>query len=175
MNKVKWPVFLALFFLVQSIASSSVSSFENNPLNPPTNIDINYSDPAVKKIYDAVCVGLFLYELDTISRSSKEEIESGYCGLSLDSGVSFDLANMDIGKKGWTRYYPFSIGNKAFIMRIFLTSERAYQPSAPILYEGAITVPAVTFQVLPSLNEILSDCKIKPRQSYSSSEVDRSS
>ena len=128
----------------------------------------------VKKIYDAICMGVFLYELDTIARLSKEEIERSYPGLSLNSLVRFDLANMDLGKKGWTRYYPFSIGNKAFIMRIFLTAERAYQPSAPVLYEGSIADPAVTFQILPSINEMISGCKIKPRQIYSSSEVNHS-
>ena len=128
----------------------------------------------VKEIYDAICLGVSLYELDTIARLPKEEIERSYLRLSLNSLVRFDLANMDLGKKGWTRYYPFFVGNKAFIMRIFLTSERAYQPSAPVLYEGAIADPAITFQVLPSINEILSDCKIKPLRTYSLSEVARS-
>ena len=128
----------------------------------------------MKKIYDAICLGVFLYELDTIERLSKEEIERNYSGLSLNSEVRFDLANMDLGKKGWTRYYPFSVGNKAFIMRIFLTSERAYQPSAPILYEGSIANPSVTFQVLPSLNEILAECKIRPLKLYYSSSASRS-
>ena len=44
----------------------------------------------------------------------------------------------------------------------------------PILYEGTIVKASVTFQVLPSINEILSGCKIKPYQIYSSSEVNRS-
>jgi len=155
--------------------SSSILSFEISPLNPPTNIDVNYSDPAVKKIYDAICLGVFLYELDTIARLSKEEIERSCSELSLNSEVRFDLANMNLGRKGWTRYYPFSIGNKDFIMRIFLTAERAYQPSTSVLYEGSIAHPAVTFQVLPSINEIISNCKIKPHVIYSSYEVDRSS
>ena len=155
--------------------SPSVLSFESSPLNPPTNIDVNYSDPTVKKIYDAICIGVGLYELDTIGRLSKAEIERRYSGLSLNSEVRFDFANMDLGRKGWTRYYPFSVGDKNFIMRIFLTDERSYQPEAPILYEGSITNPAVTFQVLPSINEIISGCKIQPRRTCSSSEVDRSS
>ncbi len=174
MSKKKWSLLLAIFFLVQSITSSSILSFENSPLNPPTNIDANYSDGVVKKIYNAICLGVFLYELDTIGRLSKEEIERSYPGSLLNSEVRFDLANMGLGKKGWTRYYPFSVGNKAFIMRIFLTAERAYQPSVPVLYEGALADPAVTFQILPSLNEILSDCKIKPLKLYYSSAASRS-
>ena len=175
MSIKRWSLLLAVFFLVQSIASSSVLSFEGSPLNPPTNIDVNYSDPVAKRIYDAVCLGVFLYKLDTIKRLPKEEIERSYFGLSLNSEVRFDLANIDLGRKGWTRYYPFFVGQKNFIMRIFLTAERSYQPEAPILYEGSLANPAVTFQVLPSLNEILSGCKIKPRRIYHSSEVNRSS
>lgn len=174
MSKKKWSIILTVFFLVQSIAFSSALSFESSPLNPPTNIDANYSDPVIKRIYDVICMGVLLYELDAVKRLSREEIEKSYPGLSLNTAVRFDLANMDLGKKGWTRYYPFSIGEKMFIMRIFLTAERAYQPSAPILYEGSIANPPVTFQVLPSLNEILADCKIKPHRTYPSSEVNRS-
>ncbi|MDD5136897.1 MAG: hypothetical protein PHN63_06095 [Candidatus Omnitrophica bacterium] len=154
--------------------SSSCLSFENSPLNPPTNIDVNYSDPVVKNIYDAICQAVILYELDTAAGLSKEDMETSYPGLSLDSEVCFDLANMDMGRKGWTRYYSFSIGNKSFIMRIFLTSERSYQTEAPILYEGSLANPAVTFQVLQSLNELLSDLVIKPLKIHYSPEVSRS-
>ncbi len=174
MSKKKWSLLLAVFFMVQSITSSSILSFESSPLNPPTNIDVNYSDPVMKKVYDAICLGIFLYELDTIKRLSKEDVERSCSGLLLNSLVRFDLANMNMGKKGWTRYYPFSIDGKNFIMRIFLTAERLYQPAAPILYEGGISNPAVTFQVLPSLNEILSDCKVKPLKLYYSSSASRS-
>ena len=165
---------MAVFFLVHSLASSSALSFESNPLNPPTNIDVNHSSPVVKDIFDAVCLGVSLYKFDAIQRLSKEEISSLYSGLSLRSEARFDIANMDLGRKGWTRYYPFSVGDKSFIMRIFLTSERTYQSSVPILYEGSITDPAVTFQVLPSLNEILSTCKIKPQRTYYPYEANRS-
>jgi len=174
-SKKKWSVILAIFFLVQSIASSSVLSFEGSPLNPPTNVDVNYSEGAFRQIYAAVCLGVSLYELDAIRGLSKAEIERRHPGLSINSSVQFDLANMDLGRKGWTRYYPLSIGGKAFIMRIFLTSERAYQPAAPILYEGSLAHPAVTFQMLPSINEIISVHKIRPHRTYPSAEVNRSS
>ena len=174
MKEKKWTALLVIFFLVQGAASSPVLSFESSPLNPPTNIDVNHSDPVMKKIYDAICLGVSLYKLDTIAGLSRGEIERSYPGLSPNSPVRFDLANMDLGRKGWTRYYPFSVGNKSFIMRIFLTAERAFQSSVPVLYEGAIANPAITFQVLPSLNEILSDCRIKPLKLYYSSAASRS-
>ena len=63
---------------------------------------------------------------------------------------------------------------KDFIMRIFLKEDHRRQQAAPILYEGRVEDPAVVFQVLPSLNEILSNCKIKPRYAYSTREVDSS-
>lgn len=63
---------------------------------------------------------------------------------------------------------------KDFIMRIFLKEDNRRQQALPILYEGRIEDPAVVFQVLPSLNEILSSCKIKPRCTYSTRQVDSS-
>ena len=174
MSKKKWSIILAIFFLVQSIVSSSVLSFECSSLNPPTKIDAAYSDHVIKNIYDAICMGVFLYELDTIARLSKEEIKKKYPALLLNSGVSFELANMDLGKKGWTRYYPFLIGDKSFIMRIFLTSEKVYQHSMLVLYEGAIANPAVTFQILPSINDTVSSCKSNPHRVRSSSAINHS-
>ena len=173
MSKKKWSLLLAIFFLVQSISSSLALSFESSLLNPPTNIDANYSDGVVKKIYDAICLGISLYQLDAIGRSSGPDIEKSYAALALNSEARFDLANMGMGKRGWTRHYPFSVGNRAFIMRIFLTAERAYQSAEAVLYEGAINDPAVTFQILPSINDIISSCKIKPHSTYSSSEVNQ--
>lgn len=170
----KWSFLLVIFFLIQNTMPSVALSMEGDPLNPLTSININNSDQVMRKIYDAICLGVFLYELDVVKRLPKEEIEKNYPELLLNSLARFDIKNMDLGKKGWTRYYPFSVGDKSFIMRIFLTSESAHQPSLTILYEGTIASPAVTFQVLPPLNDILSDCKIKPRRAYSSSEVNHS-
>ena len=138
-------------------------------------MDASYSDGVFKQIYTAICLGVSLYELDAIGGLSKEEIERRRPGLSVNSPVRFDLENMDLGRKGWTRHYPFYIEDKSFIMRIFLTAERTYQPSAPILYEGSLANPAVTFQVLPSINEIISVHKSKPHRTYYSPEVNRSS
>lgn len=175
MNKKKWSIILAIFFLVQDLIPPPLLAIENNLLNPPTKANIGSSDTQFKKLYDAVCLGLFFYDLDAVKRYTKDAIAREYSDLLFNSEVKFDFANIDIGKKGWTRYYPFSIDNKSFIMRIFLTSEAHYQPSAPILYEGVIKNPAVTFQVLPSLNEILAGCKIRPIRTYSTRQVDSSS
>jgi len=71
-------------------------------------------------------------------------------------------------------YYPFFINDKELMMGIFLTQEKLYQHAAPILCEGNIEDHGGTFQTLPSLNEILADCKIKPHQFYSTYLVDSS-
>ncbi|MCX5668155.1 MAG: hypothetical protein NTY34_07615 [Candidatus Omnitrophica bacterium] len=174
MSKKKWSGILAVFFLVQSIMLPPMASAVNYPLTQ-IKTDSNYPDGYFKKTYDFIRFGLLLYKLDAIGRSSKEDLISNAGKMILSPGISFDLDNIDVVRKGWTRYYPFSIDGKDFIMRIFLTAERSYQPEAPILYEGSITNPAVTFQVLPSINEIISGCKIQPRRTYSSAEVNRSS
>lgn len=56
----------------------------------------------------------------------------------------------------------------------FLKGELQCQPVARVLYEGRLTKPAVTFQTLPKLSDILSDCKIEPVKTYLSTQVDRS-
>ena len=88
MIKKKWPIVLTVFFLAQSIISSSALSFESGSLNSPADSVVNYS--------------------------------------------------------------------------------------ASVLPESAIVDPIATFQISFLLNEILSGCSIKPYQTYSSSEVNRS-
>lgn len=175
MNRKKWLSALAIFILVQDAAiPHSLFSAVNHPL---TQIKVceNSVDRSFKKIYDSVCMGLAIYKLDVTGRSSKESLIDTLGKIVSPPGIRFDLKNADVLKKGWTRYYPFSIDGKNFIMRIFLTAERPYQPPVAVLYEGNIVNPAVTFQVLPSLNEILAECKIAPRRTYSTRQLDSSS
>jgi hypothetical protein len=173
-RKRKWLAVVVSFFLFSDVVIPSVSSAINFPLTQ-IKVDPNTIDRSFKKIYDSVCFALSVYVRDVIGRSAKENLIRDFSDVALHPGIRFDLEKIDMIKKGWTRYYPFSIDGKEFIMRIFLTSERSYLPAAPILYEGSIATPAVTFQVLPSLNTILSDCKIKPHRAYSPTEVNRSS
>lgn len=174
MSKKKWSIILAIFFLVQATALPPSALSANYPLTQ-IKIDSGSPDQSFRTIYDAVCKGLFLYELDALNRAPVDQILRDHGRMLTGSDVKFDLANMDIGKKGYTRYYPFAIGEKNFIMRIFLTSERRYQHQVTVLYEGNIENPALTFQVLPSLNEILSSCRIKPIRTFSTRNVDSSS
>ena len=90
------------------------------------------------------------------------------------SDVRFDFEHIDLMKKGWTRYYPFSVGEKRFVARIFLTKEAAFQQGLPVMSEIVIEDSGVTLQILPSIDEILKDCKIKPNRIYPSSQADKS-
>ena len=90
------------------------------------------------------------------------------------SDVRFDFAHIDLMRKGWTRYYPFSVGEKRFIARIFLTKEALFQPKVRVVSELVIEDFGITLQVLPGISEILSDCKIKPNNIYQSPQADKS-
>jgi len=164
---------LVVFFLIQYVVPSEILSGNNFPL-PQIRTGADSVDTLFKPIYESICVGLTIYKLDTIGHYTKEKIMTN-SRAGAGNLVRFDMDNIDVGKKGWTRYYPFSIGEKNFIMRIFLTQELQYQPKVKVLYEGTIEDPAVTFQILPSLNELLSDCSIKPIRIHSTSRVDSSS
>jgi len=172
LKKNRWLAFLVVFFLIQYFAPSETFS-EPNILLPQLKTVADPSDPMFKEIYQSVYTGLSIYMLDVTGCCTKEKLMAGL--ESAPGGpVKFDIENMDLGKKGCTRYYPFSIEDKNFIMRICLTEELRYQPKVKVLYEGTLVSPPVTFQVLPSVNDILSDCKIAPFKIYSSSQVDRS-
>lgn len=173
MHKKRYLIVALIFFLLLDASSSSILSAAGCLL-PEMKLGQNCPDVSFKKIYESVCFGLALYKSDVIGRRPKEELIKDASTAALGPGIIFDLENIDAVRKGWTRYYPFSIDGKDFIMRIFLTEELRFQPDAPVLYEGSISFPAVTFQVLPSLNEILSTCKIKPHKTYFSLEAARS-
>src|SRR3989338_7830800 len=173
MSRRKWSILTAIFFLVSSLAVSQAFSYEN--LLPQSKVSPSYSENDFKKIYESVCIGLFIYRLDAFQQCAKENLIKYLSALLRDSEVKFDLENIDIGKKGWTRYYPFSISEKSFIMRIFLTEELRFQFEAPVLYEGILTNPAVTFQVLPGINEIVAGRKAEPIRIHSTRPSDSSS
>jgi len=174
MDWKKLSVITAIFSLAQAIASPVGVFPEISQLNPPVKTNLNDPNIIFKCKAAILCEGLSLYKLDAIERCAKEEIIE-QLGRPQDglAPVRFDLDHMDIGRKGWTRYYPFSSGGKDFIIRIFLTAERAYQPKVEVLFEGSIGNPPVTFQILPGLNSILKDCRIKPHNFYSSTEAAR--
>jgi hypothetical protein len=165
---------LILFFLVQGISIPGLSA-ETLSLNPPTRVSLNESQLCIKNICDIYYLGLFIYKMDAKNRQSKDDIIDKYSGfISNFSSVKFDLEHMDIGKKGWTRYYPFSINGMNFIARVFLAREHQFQPKVKVLFEAATSDSELIFQVLPGVNDILADCSIKPYNLYPRHETELS-
>ncbi len=163
MAKKRLSIILAIFFLVQIFTTPIELYAETCPLNPQTKVNPNEIDMCFKDVYDTIHLALFIYKLDAIKHSPKNDIIRNYADEFADlSRVRFDLEHIDIQRKGWTRYYPFSVRGRNFIIRIFLTSERQYQAKADTIFEGEIDNPAITFQVLDGVNALLKDCKIKP-------------
>ena len=156
---------MAIFFLVQVISSPHESFAETCALNPPTKVSLNNPDICFKQVYEVFYLVLSIYKSDAVEKRPKETLLREL-GTLFDSEVRFDIEHIDIGKKGWTRYYPFCIDGKSFIARIFLTGERAYQPEVAVLFEAIVEDPSVTIQILPGINAILKDCNIRPYNFY---------
>ncbi len=166
MNKKRLSIIAAIFLLVPAITSIHELSAETWVLSPPTKVSLNETNNYFRDLYDVFCLALSIYKSDALERCSKEALIKEYGSASVNSQARFDLEHIDIGKKGWTRHYPVSIGDKHFIIRIFLTEEYRYQPKVATLFEVNFNNPAVTLQVLPGINAILNDCKIKPHTLY---------
>ena len=174
MNKKRTAVIAVTFFLIQIIPLAGLSPAENLSPNPLTEIHAGGTNIQFKETCNLLCMALSLYKSDVFNGLSKEELIKMYGPLLSDSSVRFDLKHLDIGKKGWTRYYPFSVGRKMFIARIFLTKEAGFQPKVTVISELAVEDLGVTLQILPGIDEILKGCKIAPNKIYSPSQVDKS-
>jgi hypothetical protein len=158
MKKTIALFFTVFLFLAQAIQSVNGVSLENAGLNPPTRI----GDASFRQLCSTLCIAVTIYKLDAIEGHCKDAIIREHGKALASPGIRFDLEKIDMGKKGWTRYYPVMVGSRQLIARVFLTKERAYQPQLPVLYEMTIQDPAVTCQVLPDINSIIGSLKIKP-------------
>ena len=167
MNRKISSIILTIFLLVQSISICELSA-GTGLLSPPTKVSLNESQVCIKPLCETICLALLIYKLDAREGYSKEIIRREYGEfINRSSEVHFDLNNIDMGRKvfrkgGWTRYYPFSVGPRQFIIRIFLYEERYCQPWVPAIYEDRTSGGELVFQILPGINELLKDCRIKP-------------
>ncbi|MFH1593339.1 MAG: hypothetical protein ABID09_01415 [Candidatus Omnitrophota bacterium] len=125
------------------------------------------------KEFNILAFAFGLYELDARERVSKESIKERLMPVSdflkerLE--ISFDLDRIDeLGNKGFTRYYPFTVGEKDYIIRIFDINEREYQPYCDLLYEDKIDDLEIGFQIMPGIKTLLSDKKIEKTPGYRS-------
>jgi len=172
-KQITFVVTIALF-IVQAFFIAGTLQAEVYPPNPLTEIHADKGNVAFREACNIICMALSLYKSDAFQRLPKEELIKMY-GIALpDSVVRFDLENLDVLKKGWTRYYPFSIDGKGFVARIFLTKENYFQPELPVISEMVVEKLGVTLQILPDINEILDDCRIKPNKIYKPSMVEKS-
>jgi len=158
---------LVLIISVSLLISSESYSQTQLPLMPDMKLSVTKDMAMFKQKYDVICIALLIYRLDAVERASKEVVKDTMMkkydtALLNFSGVHFDLDKIDVGRKGFTRYYPFYVSDSSYVIRIFKTEERAYQPEMDILYEGLVDNPDVTFQIVPGINAMLKDTDIKP-------------
>jgi len=119
--------------------------------------------------------------MDVYKRHAKDEIVKMMSEFEGNKFFSLDMIDFDVdnihyfGKKGYTRYYPFYVNKRPYILRIFRTDEHHFQPDVEILYEGKMSSPAVTLQILDGVNCILKDCDMAPRAKYSQRLVESAS
>ena len=172
--KKRTAIAAVIFFLVQAIPIISPAPAENLPLNPITEIKVGGSNLPFKETCNFLCIALSLYRSDAFEKKAKEELARIYNPMLSGSDLRFDFDRLDMWKKGWTRYYPFSVGEKRFIARIFLTKESVFQAKVPVLSELVVENLGVTLQVLPGINEILQDRSIKPNSIYLPFQADKS-
>lgn len=174
MDKKRTAVVALIFFLIQAIPLTGLAPAEIYSLNPPSSIDANNPNVPFQEACNIFFVALSLYESDAVKRLQKDEIIRIYAPLMAAADVRFDLEHIDLMKKGWTRYYPFSVGERKFIARIFLTKESYFQAELPVISEIVVEKIGVTLQVLPGLAEILKDRAIRPNKPYPPSPADKS-
>ena len=173
MNKKITAVIAVTLFLVQAILLAGTVPAESLSPNPLTEINASGANLPFKDTCNFLCMALSLYRSDAFKGMSKEELVKVYSPILSGSDVRFDFAHIDLIRKGWTRYYPFSVGEKRFVARIFLTREASFQPVITPISELLVEDSGVTLQILPGINDLLADHKIKPIKIVSPSPADR--
>ena len=174
MNKKITAAVAVTLFLVQAISLTGMAPAETLSPNPLTEINTGGANLPFKETCNFLCMALSIYRSDTFKGMPKEELVKAYGSMLSGSDVRFDFAHIDLMRKGWTRYYPFSVGEKRFVARIFLTKEANFQPKVQVISELAIENFGVTIQILPGIGELLNDCKIRPNKAYRSLLTDTS-
>ena len=174
MKKKITAVIAVTLFLIQAIPLAGMAPAENLSPNPLTEINTGGTNLPFKETCNFLCMALSIYRSDAFKGMTKEELAHTYGPMLSGSDVRFDLTRIDLMKKGWTRYYPFSVGEKSFVARIFLTKEASFQPNIRVISELAIENFGITIQILPGIDELLNDCKIKPNKAYRSLLTDTS-
>lgn len=166
MNKDKLLLILICLFLVHATVATS-SNIGTSPLRLNQKVSPIETSQALTflKEFNVLTFALGLYQLDARERLSKAKIKEK---MTLDStiwerefGISFDLDNIDFKRKGFTRYYPFTVNGKDFIIRIFDVREKHRMPKFEVFCEGIFEDSKIGFQIIPGVKTILKSKRIK--------------
>ena len=171
MNKGKpFLIVLCLFLVHSSVdATLDIRTSPINPIKKVSPIETNIKELFARE-FNILTFALGIYQLDTKGGLTKEYIKEALadnvrtCKDSLE--VDFDLDNIDFRRKGFTRYYPFSVNGQDFIIRVFDLREEHYLPDFDIFYEGAFEESNIGFQIIPGIKTILKTTKAEKLHLY---------
>lgn len=160
MSKSILLTLIVSLFLVHNIvvAAEELGTYPVSLIEKVSPTEISIKETFASE-FNILAFALGIYQFETEKGLSKEDIKAALSesNLSCNSAINmvFDLDNIDIRKKGFTRYYPFSANEKDFIIRIFDLREKHFLPEFEILHEGMFENSEIGFQILPGLQTIL--------------------
>ena len=157
---------IVAIFLTQALLLPYMTEAGGFSLAPPSIINI----PDFNQLLSAVQTGIAIYRLDAMGGCPKAELKAKCETIAAANSIpSFDIDRMGLGKRGWTRYYPFSIGGRDLIIRIFLTDQYTFQSKIQdkdIILQASRKDLGITYQVFTGVNAILKGCSIKPHAPF---------
>ena len=164
MSKNKLLIIVVSLFLVHSQLSAATdvgtSSINLTKKVSPTNTNIK---EMFATEFNVLAFALGMYYLDTEEHLSKEGIKEkllqSHAILEEKFRVIFDLDNIDLEKNGFTRYYPFVMNEKDYMIRIFDADEKHYLEKTRVYHEGIFEDSEIGFQIIPGINSMLEERK----------------
>ena len=166
LSKNRLLVITVCLFLVHTCAIAS-TELGTSPINPARKV--SPTELNIKELFalefNILAFARGIYSMDVEERLTKADIKKrladGLDTCARELSLTFDLDNIDFRKKGFTRYYPFNVEGKDFIVRIFDAREEYYLPDFEVFYEGKYGDTNIGFQIIPGLATILADTKIE--------------
>jgi len=158
-------IFVCLFLVQTQVARAQdlgTSSLNLIKKVSPTNLHVK---EVFAYEFNILAFALGMYQMDIEDYLSKEDIKEkliknqSFCKEQFN--ITFDLDNIDFNKKGFTRYYPFTMNDRSFVIRVFNINEKYYLPDLEVFYEGVFEDSEVGFQIIPGVQEIIASQKIK--------------
>ena len=157
---------MVCLFLVHSL-SFAASDAGTNPFDATRNVNPlkNYQAETFLCQFNVLTFALGMYYMDTEGKLAKEGVREKLVNNSAiwkeAFGIDFDLDNIDFRKEGFTRYYPFSVEGRDFIVRIFDIREKKRLADCEVYYEGKFEKSNLAFQIIPGIKTLLNDKTIE--------------